>query len=226
MQENQEWFLPDPDGGEALGPFSQDAIAKKLREGELRVDSFIWGTHFPDQEWRRISDLKEFQVTMTRYPKSKLPKKKSSGSTGLRQKIKLTFEDTGEYGRENHYRRYPRVRLEAEVIIHNDQKICRAAAVDISEKGVYVRADRRFKFNKGDEIKIVVRNAPIIGTFSAASVVMRINPALSSGKGEDEETGVGVYFLRVNPQVRRRIAIYILQKLLKREFAGTEATAA
>src|ERR1041385_6579556 len=59
--EKREWFYPAADGTETVGPLTSEQVGDKLRTGELRVDDYIWGTHFSDQNWRRIFELEELR---------------------------------------------------------------------------------------------------------------------------------------------------------------------
>src|SRR4051794_15791968 len=62
MSDKREWFYPAGDGSESVGPLTTEQVAEKLRSGELKVDDYVWGTHFVDQDWRRIFELEELRA--------------------------------------------------------------------------------------------------------------------------------------------------------------------
>jgi outer membrane biosynthesis protein TonB len=123
--------------------------------------------------------------------------------------FKAQHDEPGEYGSENAYRRYPRIPFETEVIMRDDSEYHRFRSIDISEKGVRVKVDDISMFDKGEEITITVRNAPGIGTFSSKGVVMRILRA-------DEGPGYGIFFMHLNPNIRRRITQFVLDQMSAR----------
>jgi hypothetical protein len=123
--------------------------------------------------------------------------------------FKATHDEPGEYGAENAYRRYPRVPFNTEVIMRDDREYHRFRSIDISEKGVRIKVDDISMFTKGEEITITVRSAPGIGTFSCRGVVMRILRA-------DEGPGYGIFFMQLNPNIRRRITQFVLDQMSNR----------
>jgi hypothetical protein len=123
--------------------------------------------------------------------------------------FKATHDEPGEYGTENAYRRYPRVPFKTEVIMRDDREYHRFKSIDISEKGVRITVEDISLFTKGEEVTITVRNAPGIGTFSCRGVVMRILRA-------DEGPGYGIFFMQLNPNIRRRITQFVLDQMSAR----------
>lgn len=206
MDGRRQWYLPDPHGNEAIGPLSHEDVVARLNSKQLRMDSFIWGTHFSESKWKRISELAEFSTIMERYPRSPLPKRHARGVHERPKQVTLEFAGDGQYGLQNIYRRFPRAPFAAEVIVHNQKRYCRGIATDISEKGVFIQISDLEAFEKGEEIVVTVRSNSEIGSFSAPGVVLRVSTKAGS-------EGYGIYFLRVNPGVRRQIAKYILNKL-------------
>ena len=166
------------------------------------MDSYAWGAHLSESRWYRFFELDEFKEALQGYPKVQLPKRRSRGLVHQQRAIQLDMSQSGEYGKENLYRRFPRAPLESEAIVHNQKKYSRAICIDISEKGVFLKLEEPDLFEKGEEVMVTIRNAPVIGTISAHSVIIRV-----------KKTGSGLYFLRMNPQVRRRIAQYVLKML-------------
>src|SRR3954471_23299324 len=87
MQVNREWFYPSADGTRTVGPLSTEQVAERLRSGELKVDDYIWGTHFEDQAWKQIQEVVELKehlpkpkVAPPRLPPPPIPR--GSGQTG------------------------------------------------------------------------------------------------------------------------------------------------
>lgn len=218
MQEKRDWYLPDPNGVEPQGPYTTEELKGRITAGTLRLDDYVWGTHFTDQRWRRFFEVDEFRPQEKRYPHiQQTPKKRSRGIT---KSIKLDYKANGAYDEKNEYRRYPRIPIDCVAVISNQDKYVHAHCVDISEKGVYLKLDGEKVFSQGEEVMVTVRNVPQIGTFSAVSVILRVSD-------KENQTGYGIYFLRVNPHVRRGIARLVVkhfeQKALERK--GEEGAA-
>ena len=104
------WYIPDRDGGlSPSGPYDFNKITRMIRAGELRVDEFVWGSHFVDGGWLRIFDCEEFKEFLLRSPVNQVPKKRSSGLSKNYQS--LPDSNTTSFRRvesRNQYRRYPR----------------------------------------------------------------------------------------------------------------------
>jgi hypothetical protein len=130
------------------------------------------------------------------------------GLHGQTDSFKVQHQHTSpaEAGGDNVYRRFPRVPFVTEVIMRDDREYYRFRSMDISEKGVQINVEDTSLFEKGEEVTITVRNAPGIGTFSCKGVVMRI---LRS----DEGPGYGIFFMHLNPIIRRRIIQYVLDQM-------------
>lgn len=209
MKDDREWYLPDRDSMEAIGPVTTEDLIQRIKSGSLHKDEFVWGSHFSDDKWRRISEVEELLAPLKQDapklpppPAIMRPRKAPKEAPAPR----LEFSEEGEYGRENVYRRFPRAPLEVEVIIRNSRQYHRATSVDISEKGLQLQLADLTAYHRGEEVVITIRNAPGIGTFSAPGVVMRV---LTEGK----QQGYGVFFLRLNPLARRRISAYVIKQL-------------
>ncbi len=205
-QIQKEWYLPNRDGEDPLGPYTTDEVIRLLQKAEIRVDEYIYGSHFDDTRWERIQDIADFRDAVIAYPRAKLPKKHSKGISQKTKSVQINFNAEGEFGILNIYRRFPRAPFEAEAILHNNKRYCRVQCVDISERGIFMHLDRKDIFDKGEEVTITVRDPGNLGTFSSSCVVMRL-------KDKDSIPGLGVVFLRINPQVKRKIARYVLDIL-------------
>ena len=208
-KDQREWYVPDRDSMEAVGPIATADLLKRIKNGQLRIDEYVWGSHFTDDQWKRIADLEELRTHLADYPKLPPPPAMRGRRAGkVEEAPKFDYQAPGEYGSENVYRRFPRVPIEAEVIIRNNLTYHRTNAVDVSEKGIQLTlpASVNTSFNKGDEVVITVRNAPGIGTFSAPAVIMRVLT-------ENGLHGFGLFFLRLNPLARRRISKFVIEQL-------------
>lgn len=210
MVDSSEWYLPDPNGDEPLGPYTKDQLIDRIRKGELSLDNYAWSTKFADQKWRRLSELSDFRDTLAKYPRAPVPKMHTKGLSQAKKPEKFDFSTKGNYGRGNLYRRFPRVPLSARAVVHNQKIYSHAECVDVSEKGVFVKMPQTDLFEKGEEVVVTLRQAPYIGTVSVAGVVMRL-------ASEGDQSGYGIFFLRLNPLIRRRIAKYVLRELEKKE---------
>jgi hypothetical protein len=143
----------------------------------------------------------------TRFQQKAQPK--NLGGTSFRtqnDQFKFQYAESGEYGSENAYRRYPRVPIATEVILRDDLDYQRFKTIDISEKGIRISVDDTHLYAKGEEVTITVRNAPGIGTFSCRGVIMRI-------LRREEGAGYGIFFMQLNPVTRRKITRYVLDQL-------------
>ncbi len=202
-----EWFLPNPDGlNEALGPLTAEYIMEEFADENLHLDSFVWNSSLEEQRWYRIFELKDFVKRLETYPKGPLPKKRSKGRSSQVVKVNFDYKQEGEYGIENEYRRYPRAPLKAEVIVHNQKIHCEGVSVDISEKGMYITIEDPSIFKRGEEVVVTLVEDEYFGTFSIPSVVMNLID-------RDSSKGCGLYFLRLNPQIKRKIAEYVVKEL-------------
>lgn len=206
MDPKLEWFLPDSDNPEGQGPFSTDELIERIKAGKIRVDGFVWGPHLGEQRWTRFFELPDFTAALVPQVRLPIPRKKSRGNAG-RTAPQITFSmSEGNYGIENIYRRFPRVPMEADVVVHNQENFSLGRSIDISEKGVFIKIDNPEFFQKGEQVTVTIRNAPGIGTFSVPSVLLRVLQKTGF-------QGHGLYFLRLSPQIKQKIAQYVVQRL-------------
>jgi hypothetical protein len=205
MENEAKWYLPNEESLSPDGPFTQEEIKSKIEKGELSLDRFIWGTHFQETRWLRIYELPDFVLCLAKYPFCPIPKKHSRGLAHQTQKQFDFSQKKGEYGIENEYRRFPRAPFTSQVIVHNQKQLIRCSAVDISEKGLSIQTEDSTLFNVGEEIIITVLDSPYAGTFSMNATVMR--------SLDKPFRGYGLYFLTVNPNIKRKIAQFIIESL-------------
>ncbi len=202
----QEWYLPNRDGDEPLGPYSNDEIRSMLKAGQIRVDEFIWGNHYDELKWRRIQDVSNFQEAVLEYPKAPLPKKLSTGIANI-PRPEAVSKNYGRRESSNIFRRYPRVPMKAAVIVHNGHRYVHGICVDLSERGVQVNVESSEPFAVGEELTITLRSKdPNLGTFSVAAVVLR-------HIGEEGTKNMGLFFQRLSPQIRRKLAHFVIHYL-------------
>ncbi len=200
-----EWYLPDPGGLDPLGPFSFEEISGKIVSGEVPMTTHAWGTHFSTEKWIRLLEIPEFGKFLDAYPKCPLPKRRGRGSS-QKTVAKLDFSKSeGEYGVENEYRRFPRAPMKCGIIVHNQHSYLKCESVDISEKGVFVRTENNLQFPLGEEVIVTLLDTSYAGTFSVRATVMR--------SLDRPFRGYGLYFLTINPMIKRRMAQYIIETL-------------
>jgi hypothetical protein len=213
----KEWYLPDRATLETIGPLRTEEVLKRISSGTLRVDEYIWSPSFGDKQWRRISELPELSGAMLQAPKLAIPSR-SRGKAAVILPSQVRFETEGYFGEDNLYRRFPRARLVAEAIVHNHRVYRKFKTSDISEKGVFVQTEELTAFERGEELVITVRSSRegdgIV--FSAPAVVMRV-------LSEAGRRGFGLYFTRISPQTRRKIARYVLEHINDVDESGTTA---
>ena len=203
----KEWFLPNEETLEAVGPLSLVEIKLKLENKELKIDSYIWGESLGKEQWVRIYELSFFLEKLEEYPKVAIPKIRSKGRAQQTKSVHLSFEGEGEYRQENEYRRYPRAPINAQAFIRNEDNICEIRCVDISEKGLLFELEKGdVFFDKGDEVNLTLFKHPFLGSFSIPSVVITI-------LNKNNKKQYGVFFLRLNPQKRKKIASLVIDEL-------------
>lgn len=207
MDKNHSWYLPNEETIIPDGPFSFGEIVARLEKGELKLDQFIYGSHFSEMRWARISELPEFALAMAKYPVCPLPKKRSRGLSQT-QNSPAQFDFSrkeGEYGIENEYRRFPRAPFKCDIIIHNQKELLKCLAVDVSEKGLSIQVDENSLFKIGEELVVTLLDTPFAGTFSMNGTIMR--------SMDKPYQGYGIYFLTINPSIKRKIAQYVIDTL-------------
>lgn len=209
MTPKREWYLLDRETYESTGPFSDADIQSRIKSGEVKLDDFIWANHLGGSDWKRVFEIDDFKSVLNNKPRLPAPKVLSRGLAESKDRTVAQMDHLkrreGNYGKENLYRRYPRAPIKVQVIIHNDYVYTKGETVDINEKGVFVHVSDLQNFEKGDEVIVTLRDAPVLGTLSIPSVILRVH--------NDPSPGYGVYFLRINPNLRRLIAEYVLKEL-------------
>lgn len=206
MDKKNQWYLPNDEAVAPEGPFSHEEIVARLESGQIGLDHYIWGSHFTETRWARIIELPEFSLCLSKYPLCPLPKKHSRGLSQQKKFANFDFsQKQGEYGIENEYRRFPRAPFSCQVIMHNQKDIIKCQTIDISEKGLSIEADNSLLFKVGEEIVVTILDTPYAGTFSMNATVMR--------SLDKPFRGYGLYFLTVNPNLKRKIAQYVIESL-------------
>ncbi len=198
MVDRPKWYIADPQSEEPQGPLNTAEIVARLKKGQLKMEDFIWCDEYQEGDWKRVFEVPEFKSSLSKQLKLATPKKKSTG-----QRLVLTLDRIGQ---KNVYRRFPRVDISANVILHDDTRYIKVQALDISEQGVFVAIPDLTTFSKGQELTITLIDAAEIGTFSVKGVILRITD-------REDRKGYGLIFLRLNPNIRARIAKYVLAKL-------------
>jgi hypothetical protein len=206
MKKKDNWYLPDSETLDPLGPFNYEHIVELIKTGSIGVDDFIWNAEFPTERWVRIMEVPDFEETFAAYPRCKFPKKMSKGQSNVK-KISINYSDEhNNLARENEYRRYPRAPYRAKAIIHNQRIYIKGEVVDLSEKGLYLNVVSLDKFKPGEEVTITVLATDHMQTFSVRSVII-------NSKILKNSQGYGIYFLHINPQIRKSLAEYVVKKL-------------
>lgn len=202
------WYIVDPKLNEAAGPYSTDDILKLLKSEKLRLDDFIFSNHFDTNKWVRIFECEEFKSTLARYPLCAPPRFFKSKEKREQEIQKLIIsEKAGDYGIENIYRRYPRIPIEAGVVVHDGNTVHFGKSKDVSERGTFVLLDSKCSFKDGHEVKVTMRNLPnSIGTISMSAAIIKQTQ-------ENGEIGLALFFFKISPKVRRQLANLVLKQL-------------
>lgn len=207
MPEKSKWYLPASEkGAEPLGPFELKDIKQKLKAGQLSWDDFVWSSFLEHERWYRLIEIVEFHSLMSDKPNCSLPKRRSEGRSAQVKNVSIVHKGKGEYGEENEYRRFPRAPFKTICLINNDHVYCEATTQDISEKGLFLTVNRPDLFETGEEITITIIDHPILGTCSIPSVIIK---TWRQGASQD----FGIYFLRLNPKLRQKVAQYVVEML-------------
>lgn len=204
MSDVSQWYIPNPDNGEVVGPISLQEVHGLIEAGKLRMDSFIWSPKLETHRWHRLYEIKDFQKFLAPVPLAQLPRHLGSRSA-VRKPLSAAMQDVGTSG--NVYRRYPRIDFQTAALVHNQKDLLTSQVVDISEKGASLTINGEKAFDKGDEVTITFRNGKDnLGTFSVPAVVIRVESQIGSTK-------YGLFFLRLNPRIRRKIAHHVMKVL-------------
>ena len=202
-----KWFLPNDQTLRAEGPFSTDEILQKLANQILDFQDFIWSQDLGENRWHRLYEVAVFGKCMRPRPVTFLPQNLSRGQIVIKPDTEIFANRAGHYGVENMYRRFPRAPLEVEAIIHDENEIVFCQTLDISERGMSVKTEK-LVFQKGAELSVTLRSDQQIGTFTCHAVIIHLADGESSHANQ-----MGLYFLTLNPNVRHRIANYVIQQL-------------
>jgi hypothetical protein len=261
IKRKSDWYIPNTESLDPMGPFEHDQIVQMLAKGDLRFDDYIWNPSLQpglQERWFRLYEVADFAAYQSKYPKCKFPKKRSQGTTSVKKFKIPSIEDghensdkeTGiqhqnqhaikneflsEVGAQspmntgsvensvatnlagkisakkqqdfqNDYRRYPRAPLQGKAIIHNQYQYTSADIIDISEKGVYTILEELDIFKLGEEVSLTIVDHDSLGTFSVKSVII-------NSRIQNKKQGYGVYFLHVNPSLKRKIVEYVVNRL-------------
>lgn len=208
MSDMRAWYLSDDRTLEPEGPLSTEDMIKRLRLGQLKADDFVYKKDSSvEPSWRRIWEFQEFHDALRSRPVCPLPKELSKGrSKEIQFDLSHVENIKGEYGIENIYRRHPRAPLTCPVVVHDQKNVIFAGTTDLSEMGVSITVSQGDFLKRGDEVVLTLRAPDPIGTFSCRAVVMRLS---------QEGRTLGLYFLSLNPRMRRRIAQFVFEQLNK-----------
>lgn len=207
MDKKHSWYLPNDETIIPDGPFSTEEVLIKIKAGELKADQFVYGNHFQEMRWARVCELPELALALSKYPLCPLPKKRSRGlSQNTSSPVQFDFSrNQGEYGIENEYRRFPRAPFKCDIIIHNQKVLQKGVAVDVSEKGLSIHVEENASFGLGEDLVITLLDTPFAGTFSMNGTIIR--------SLDKPNLGYGIYFLTINPSIKRKIAQYVIDTL-------------
>jgi len=202
------WYIVDQKLNEAAGPYSTKDILKLLKSDKLSLDDFIFSNHFDTNKWVRIFECEEFKTALTPYPLCATPRFFKSKEPKNQEIQKLIIsEKAGDYGIENTYRRYPRIPLEASLVVHDGSAVYFGKSKDVSERGTFVVLDSPCDFKSGHEVKVTIRNLPnAIGTVSMSAVIIKQTQ-------ENGSPGLALFFFKISPKVRRQLANLVLNHM-------------
>lgn len=205
MESNLEWFLPDPEGVSPIGPFSTDQIVEMLKNGKLNFDDFISCPEIKNESWQRFFEFKEFEHLFKGRPICPPPKLYSKGVRPKSPKedsqiLDLELEDI-----------ISEAKLSGEFIIHNNQNLMKGKVSVIAENFAEGETLKSDTFKTGDEVYFTVHSSPQVKSFSVLSVIV------GKEKGKSNREFYKFYFLRINPEVKRRIHHYLQLSANKKE---------
>lgn len=145
-QVQHEWFVLK--GENKFGPFTFVDVVKMLQQGVVFEFDFAW--HAGLEGWQRIAELKEFE-------KDHLKKLKESGVSEISE---VFFR-----------RRYKRVKYGSTILVHDNKKVWKGKAVEISEGGAGVVMENSMLL-PGQEIYLHFKPGDGVPPFNATCEVV------------------------------------------------------
>ncbi|MFN3697609.1 MAG: GYF domain-containing protein [Pseudobdellovibrio sp.] len=170
------WFVLKQNNN--YGPFSKAELIQMLQGKTLHEFDFIW--HEGMKSWRRLADVEEFSVNEVRALFEKFKNKKDQDP-----KDTLFFR-----------RKFPRVRLNSQAIVHDKKKVYKSVGVEVSEGGAGLLIENA-SFEKDQQIYLHFKPANEVPAFNAICRIV-------SKKGNV----YGVQFLKISAVAKSSIAQY------------------
>jgi hypothetical protein len=179
----QEFYILKWDN--KYGPFSYLEVIKMLQSKSVFEFDYIWK---PGQEnWMRIADMQEFEPS----------------------KIHALFEKSEDPEIKNIFfrRRHERVNFNGSIIIHDNEKVWKGEAIEISEGGAGIVIHNAM-INPGEKIYLHFKPGDAVPPFNA---ICEVVSKKFSKDLEDRNSPVkyGVKFLKINSASLGLIKDYI-----------------
>jgi hypothetical protein len=174
-QENEWYVLRDED---KFGPFKYLELIRMLQEKKLFEFEFVWFKGMGS--WQKISDLADFAPA----------KIKQMHDSGQLDGLEIFFR-----------RKHKRAKLGATVIVHDQKKVYKAVAAEISAGGCGVVLNQN-EIDIGKSLHLHFKAGDEVPAFNATVEVV------SRRKLQGRETRYGFKFLEIAPSVQKAIKDY------------------
>lgn len=194
MQQD-EWYLPDPHGVTALGPFDTEYIIELIKTSKLRTDDFICSPTQSGERWERIYRFKQFNSFLPDHPICPPPRIFSKGIYSKIEAVK-----TSSISSSNQYF----VSIDAEIVLHDNSRVINGRTLRLCETSVIVECYGEMAVNKGDQFYLTFYNCTTLPTFTCQVVLI-------DSRKEDDRMLYEFYFIRLNP-INKNSIIHFLNK--------------
>ncbi len=196
---NIEWYLPDPHGVAALGPFTIDDLNELISSGKLRTDDYICAPQISGEQWRRVYTFSQFGVYLPRLPICPPPKSFSKGiyqQSVVENKVEqlIVKNETSLFAA-----------LSGEVILHNNQQAFSGKVHRIGVERLIAEFPLSDNITQGQTYYLTLHRSPSIPTFTCQVAVL-------SRKTEENILLSDLYYIRLNPDSKKKISEFLREQ--------------
>lgn len=184
--EIKNWFLFKDQ--QQSGPFHFSTIAKQVQSGEIAESDFLYKSGWKD--WRPLKECRSELALESSPP----PPPPTAIAVNPAKMVEIATHDT---------ERSPRVTMEGQIIVHNNNDLAIGSGVDISATGLFVSTNKLL-FKVGDRLKVTCKiTGGQIKPFQAQAEVIRYN--------SEPPLGYGLRFVELDEKISNQIRSLIHQ---------------
>lgn len=179
----QEWYVLKWDN--KYGPFSYVEVVKMLQGKSIFEFDYIWRAG--EENWKRIAEVEHFHADAIKEL--------------FKQKEDPTIKDS--FFRRRHERKH----FNGSIIVHDNDKVWKGSAIEISEGGAGILMQNSL-IKPGEKIFLHVKPGDNVPPFNAICEVVskKFNKGVNS---REESVKYGVKFLKINTVHLENIKAYI-----------------